>query len=63
MANEPTLDYGDCLGGILSVVAQNLVLVNEGMNGATITKVHHKSAKMVDAGVFQVSFADLYGEE
>lgn len=56
--------FGDCLGGVLSVVAQNLELTIEAVNGATITKVHHKSAKAVEPGrVYTVRFADVYGEE
>jgi Mg-chelatase subunit ChlD len=56
--------FGDCLGGILSVVAQNLQLIIEAENGAVITKVHHKSAQAVDGGrAFRVPFADLYGDE
>ena len=56
--------FGDCLGGILSVVAQNLQLEIEACNGTTISAVHHKSAVCVAAGRrFRVPFADLYGEE
>lgn len=56
--------FGDCLGGVLSVVAQNLELTIEAVNGATITKVHHKSAKAVEPGrIYTVRFADVYGEE
>jgi Mg-chelatase subunit ChlD len=59
--------FGDCLGGILSVVAQNLQLIIEAENGAVITKVHHKSAhaeSYFDGGrAFRVPFADLYGDE
>ena len=56
--------FGDCLGGVLSVVAQNLELTIEAVNGATITKVHHKSATAVEPGrVYTVRFADVYGEE
>jgi hypothetical protein len=56
--------FGDCLGGILSVVAQNLQLTIEAENGAVITKVHHKSAQAVDGGrAFRVPFTDLYGDE
>lgn len=54
--------FGDCLGGMLSVVAQNLEVDLEPLNGATITKVHHKNAVKVGNN-FKVPFADLYGEE
>lgn len=56
--------FGDCLGGMLSVVAQNLQVDLEPLNGTTITKVHHKNAVSIDGGkLFRVPFADLYGEE
>jgi hypothetical protein len=59
--------FGDCLGGMLSVVAQNLTVELEPLNGAVITKVHHKNAITFpgENGVqkYRVPFADLYGEE
>jgi uncharacterized protein YegL len=56
--------FGDCLGGMLSVVAQNLEVELEAVNGATITKVHHKKAVVVEANKkYRVPFADLYGDE
>jgi Mg-chelatase subunit ChlD len=56
--------FGDCLGGMLSVVAQNLEVELEAVNGATITKVHHKKAVLVEANKkYRVPFADLYGDE
>jgi hypothetical protein len=56
--------FGDCLGGVLSVVAQNIELTIEAVNGAKISKVHHRNAKTVEEGkIFTVNFADLYGEE
>jgi hypothetical protein len=56
--------FADCLGGILSVVAQNLQLEIEACNGTTIAALHHKSAVCVAAGQrYRVPFADLYGEE
>mmetsp|Transcript_11259 Transcript_11259/g.14540 ORF Transcript_11259/g.14540 Transcript_11259/m.14540 type:complete len:367 (-) Transcript_11259:695-1795(-) len=56
--------FGDCLGGMLSVVAQNLQVELEAINGASITKVHHKNAVVVEANKkYRVPFADLYGEE
>lgn len=66
--------FGDCLGGLLSVVAQNLVLEVEAINGATITRVHHRNAQTIQyarssgSGVgaatrVRVPFADLYADE
>jgi len=48
----------------LSVVAQNLELEIEAINGATITKVHHEGALALQAGKrYRVPYHDLYGEE
>jgi len=48
----------------LSIVAQNLVLELEAMNGATITSVHHEKAVPIQANKkYRVPFADLFGEE
>mmetsp|Transcript_11825 Transcript_11825/g.15241 ORF Transcript_11825/g.15241 Transcript_11825/m.15241 type:complete len:549 (+) Transcript_11825:32-1678(+) len=56
--------FGDCLGGMLSVVAQNLEVELEAINGATITNIHHKNAVMLEENKrYKVPFADLYGEE
>jgi hypothetical protein len=56
--------FGDILGGILSIVAQNLVLELEAMNGATITSVHHEKAVPIQLNKkYRVPFADLFGEE
>jgi len=57
--------FGDCLGGLLSVVAQNLVLEVELLHSkALIKKVHHKSATpSPEPGTYRVPFADLYGDE
>jgi len=56
--------FGDCLGGVLSVVAQNLVLEVEAVGDALIRKVHHPSAECLAEGRrYTVRFADLYGDE
>jgi len=57
--------FGDCLGGLLSVVAQNLMLELEPIHPkALIKKVHHKSAiPSPEPGTYRVPFADLYGDE
>ena len=54
--------FGDCLGGLLSVVAQNITVTLEGVNG-TIKKVHHKNAETLADGRVRVPFSDLYGDE
>lgn len=56
--------FGDCLGGILSVVAQNLELEIEAVNGAMITKVHHRDAVVLEETKrYRIPYHDLYGEE
>jgi Mg-chelatase subunit ChlD len=57
--------FGDCLGGLLSVVAQNLVLELAPLHSKAIIKqVHHKAAVPGPVpGTFRVPFADLYGDE
>ena len=40
--------FGDCLGGVLSVVAQNIELTIEAVNGAKISKVHNELAKLTN---------------
>eukprot|EP00615_Pteridomonas_danica_P002409 CAMPEP_0114348680 /NCGR_PEP_ID=MMETSP0101-20121206/14895_1 /TAXON_ID=38822 ORGANISM="Pteridomonas danica, Strain PT" /NCGR_SAMPLE_ID=MMETSP0101 /ASSEMBLY_ACC=CAM_ASM_000211 /LENGTH=490 /DNA_ID=CAMNT_0001486737 /DNA_START=192 /DNA_END=1664 /DNA_ORIENTATION=- len=56
--------FGDCLGGMLSVVAQNLELELEAINGASISKFYHKNAIMIEENKkYRIPFADLYGDE
>jgi len=56
--------FGDCLGGVLSIVAQNLVIDIRAAPGTRITKVHHPNAQCVTPGShFTVRLNDLYGEE
>jgi len=56
--------FGDCLGGVLSVVAQNLVLEVQAQGDARIRKVHHPSVECLEEGRrYAIRFNDLYGEE
>lgn len=60
--------FGDAIGGILSVVAQNLtvkvsVCPEAAKDGAEIIAVHHERKKEISDGVFQVDLGDLYAEE
>lgn len=55
--------FGDCLGGLLSVIAQNLELTLEATHGASISKVHHKGAVAAGTGRWKIKYSDLYGEE
>jgi len=56
--------FGDCIGGLLSVVGQNVTLSIEGVNGATVLGVHtgFKTEKKED-GSFVVQLGDLQSEE
>jgi uncharacterized protein YegL len=57
--------FGDCFGGLVSVVAQNIKLKFEpGAPGVVISKVHAPSeAKATTGGGLEVSLGDLYSEE
>lgn len=60
--------FGDALGGVFSVVAQNVTLTiqvpPEGMaRGVTIVEVMHKEAIQREEGKFTVTVGDLYSEE
>lgn len=60
--------FGDALGGVLSVVAQNVVLKifvpdEAKLSGVSITKVHHDKAVAQADGSFVVSLGDFYSEE
>jgi len=56
--------FGDALGGILSVVAQNTVVeIKSAADGVSILNVHHdKAVKQLD-GSYKVSIGDFYAEE
>eukprot|EP00026_Physarum_polycephalum_P006277 Phypoly_transcript_06319.p1 GENE.Phypoly_transcript_06319~~Phypoly_transcript_06319.p1 ORF type:complete len:536 (+),score=103.31 Phypoly_transcript_06319:136-1743(+) len=57
--------FGDCLGGLLSVAAQNITLRIEGVNGISlkglISKV--KGAEEVKGPVVEINLGDIYSEE
>jgi len=56
--------FADCLGGLLSVVGQNLKLVLEPLNGSSIAEVLTKySVQQSDDGTSTVKLGDLYSEE
>jgi hypothetical protein len=58
--------FGDCLGGLLSVVGQNISLTIEAAaDGYTIKKVHSKQTAIIAAGGTKatVSLGDLQSEE
>jgi len=60
-----SLAFADCLGGLLSVVAQNIKLECFGMNGCKIESI--KTRKATNAIVpnkhYEIEMGDLYGEE
>lgn len=57
--------FGDALGGILSVVAQNIVLtisVPENVGGELVSVCHRKQERL-DRNLVKVPLGDLYAEE
>jgi len=57
---------GDCLGGIMSVVAQNIVLEAKAVNGeVSITNCYEESreVKISKDGTYTIKFGDLYAGE
>lgn len=58
--------FADCLGGLLSVVAQNVKLEIEALPGATIERVRRDGATPVEGSggrVWQCDLGDLFAEE
>ena len=57
--------FADCLGGLLSTVGQNVSLNFAAVDGATLTKVHHRRADaLTDAGTHcVVNLGDVQSEE
>ena len=60
--------FGDAIGGILSVIAQNVTLTISipevaAEQGAKIITVHHDKKTEISEGVFQVNLGDVYAEE
>lgn len=57
---------GDCLGGIMSVVAQNIVLRATACPGVKITKIHEPTREatvIVPNSCYEIRFGDMYSEE
>jgi uncharacterized protein YegL len=57
--------FGDCLGGLLSVVAQNLTLTMECAKGITIKKVlsQVRNGDKLSGDKIDIQLGDLYSEE
>jgi len=55
--------FSDCLGGLLSVVGQNISLTLEGINGYQLTKVMTKFKTSSSNGIFTVQIGDIQSEE
>ena len=54
--------FGDCLGGLLSVVAQNIRLTIEGCDGTTVEVAHDKGVRQ-SATKWTVDLGDIFAEE
>jgi hypothetical protein len=57
--------FGDCFGGLTSVVAQNIKLkIEPAAEDVVVTKVHAaRPARPLENGGFEVDLGDLYSEE
>jgi len=56
--------FGDCLGGLLSVVGQNIRLKCEAINGAVIKDLHTGfENKRLSSTNYEISLGDIYSEE
>lgn len=60
--------FGDAIGGVVSVVAQNAVVQVQvppaaAAMGVKIDKIHHDQAMQRDDGSFSVTLGDFYAEE
>lgn len=60
-----SLAFADCLGGLLSVVAQNIKLECFGKNGCKIRsiKTRRNTTAIVPDENYEIEMGDLYGEE
>merc|ERR1712093_802329 len=57
---------GDCLGGIMSVVAQNIVLeARPAVEGVAINNCfeENREVKISEDGIYRISFGDMYAGE
>ena len=55
--------FADCLGGLMSVVAQNVALEISPAPGSTISGVRRTGAIALDGGRWRVPLGDLFAEE
>eukprot|EP00565_Helicotheca_tamesis_P008941 CAMPEP_0185723920 /NCGR_PEP_ID=MMETSP1171-20130828/589_1 /TAXON_ID=374046 /ORGANISM="Helicotheca tamensis, Strain CCMP826" /LENGTH=506 /DNA_ID=CAMNT_0028391689 /DNA_START=51 /DNA_END=1571 /DNA_ORIENTATION=+ len=55
--------FGDALGGVLSVVAQNVVLTLSVPPESKLVLVHHEDKTKQEDGSFKVNLGDFYAEE
>ena len=57
--------FADCLGGLVSVVAQNAVLRVEGLDGSRPTKAHchYKQESTGSDGAIALQLGDIYAED
>jgi len=56
-------DFADCLGGLLSVVAQNIVIQIQPLNGIIISKFHTTYKYEEADGVITITIGDIQSEE
>eukprot|EP00658_Telonema_sp_P-2_P004440 TRINITY_DN11656_c0_g1_i3.p1 TRINITY_DN11656_c0_g1~~TRINITY_DN11656_c0_g1_i3.p1 ORF type:complete len:500 (+),score=106.42 TRINITY_DN11656_c0_g1_i3:230-1729(+) len=66
LENEETIPQtlADCLGGLMSVVGQNLVLTVEALNGCTIADLHSKvNVVKQEPTLLKIELGDIYSEE
>jgi len=55
--------FADCIGGLLSIVAQNATLTVKSLNGTSISKLISKYPNTFDSGQYVIQLGDLYSEE
>jgi len=56
--------FADCLGGLVSVVAQNATLTLEGVDGTVLAEAHCPyKCEALDGGRLAISLGDLYSED
>lgn len=59
------VSFADCLGGLVSVVAQNAVLRIDGLDGGAIAKAHchYKHEETDSPGSVSLALGDIYAED
>jgi len=55
--------FADCIGGLMSVVAQNVSLTVEPLNNVPLKKAHTHYETSIQNGVTTIRLGDLYSEE